>query len=259
MKYFLYYSIVMAVFLTTISGVKAQRKGQVDPVIPRAGNMVVDGILDDWNGSVLLYDFPGQDLNFELRNDNRLIYVAVQVVDQDRQLQALSQGVSFMINVGGKRREGPRVVFPIADRLAFRTIMSSDNEERPEDMRLGALQAVRGVFVNGFEEILDGMISLDNQYGIEAFATIDSLDVLNIEMAFPISYLKLSEADKKTEMAFNIKINGLIMPSSMPSPMPRSNQGAYGYPGRSMQRGTPQAPREERGYWGKFKLSLPVL
>lgn len=238
---------VIGIGLIVISSdAQGQRNSRVEGVLPTAENIRIDGDLSDWDVS-LKHLYGAQDLQFEIRNDAQYIYMAARIADQEQQMQAISQGVSFMINTDGKRRDGQLIVFPIADRLAYRTIMSADNEDRPDNMIVGGLQAVRGIFVRRFDQLLDGMISLDNQYDFRADALIDSAEALCIELRFPIASLNLNDTQKNSELAFNIKINGLIRQS--PAPPVRS---PYGYSAR------PQTTREERGLWGRFRLAAPV-
>src|SRR5690606_13968938 len=120
------------------------------------------------------------------------LYVAIRVVDKDRQMQVFGQGLAFMVNIKGKKREGPTVYCPVADRLAFRSIMSADNDDRPDDMRKGALQAIRAIYVMRFNDILDGQISRENTYGVDAEATLDSTDALCVEMVVPLEQLGIA-------------------------------------------------------------------
>lgn len=241
------FCIIVFSLIVISSDAQAQGRGRVQGELPRADHILIDGNLSDWNTS-LQHLHAAQDLQFEIRNDAQYIYVAARIVDHEQQMQAISQGVSFMINVDGKRRDGPNIVFPFADRLAYRTIMSADNEDRPDSMIEGGLQAVRGIFIRRFDQLLDGMISLDNQYGFSAGALVDSAEALCIEVRFPISSLKLNDIQKDSELAFNIKINGLVKQASAPV----VRRAPYSSSVR------PQAPREERGLWGKFRLSDPI-
>lgn len=240
----------LLIFMVALTGsVLAQRnKGSVQQTLDWASGIRVDGVLDDW-GDTLLYEHAAQKLQYQIKNDNEHIYVAMRIVDMERQLQVLGQGCSFMINTAGKKREGPAVIYPVADRLAFRAIMSADNDNRPEDMREGALKAIRAIYIMRFEDVLDGQISLDNNYGIYASAAIDSSDALCFEAVIPFDRLGIL-ADDAHELAFNVKINGVIIPTSggagnyMRRGYPYGYGSPYGY-GQNM----PARPREEPGVW----------
>lgn len=230
------------------TSVFAQRnKGNVQQSLDWATGVVIDGKLDEWEDS-LHYEHASQKFRYHIKNDAENVYIAMRVSDKDRQMQIFSQGLAFMVNTKGKKRDGPTVYFPVADRLAFRSIMSADNDNRPDDMRKGALSAIRAIYVMRFEDVLDGQISLENTYGIHAQATLDTTDALCVEMAVPLERLGVSLANND-ELAFNVKINGVIIPGSGTSPDVMRRYGyayGYGYPyGQQM----PSKPRQEPGIW----------
>lgn len=251
--------ICMILMLTPTTLTFAQRnKGDVQQSLDWATGIVIDGRLDDW-GDSLRYEHAPQQFHYYIKNDGEHVYIAIRVHDKDRQMQIFAQGMAFMVNTKGKKRDGPTVYFPVADRLAFRSIMSADNDDRPEDMRKGALAAIRAIHVMRFEDVLDGQISLENTYGIHAQATLDTTDALCVEMVVPLERLGVS-IDDGGELAFNVKINGVMAPGSGTSA--RTMRRGYGYPygygygypygyGREM----PSKPREEPGVWVRTPLA----
>lgn len=238
------------------SPVFAQRnKGNIQQSLDWATGIVVDGKLEEW-GDSLTYEHAVQKFRYHIKNDDENLYIAMRVIDKDRQMQIFAQGLAFMVNKDGKKRQGPTVYFPVADRLAFRSIMSADNDDRPDDMRKGALAAIRAIYVMRFNDVLDGQISLENTYGIHAQATLDTADALCVEIVVPLDRLGISFDNASEELAFNVKINGVMIPGSGSSPaMMRRGYGypygygyGYGYP-YSYGQQAPAKPREESGVW----------
>lgn len=229
----------------------AQRnKGNVQQSLDWATGIAVDGQLDDW-GDSLRYTHATQQFDYHIKNDAENVYVAMRVQDKDRQMQIFAQGLAFTVNTKGRKRDGPTVYFPVADRLAFRSIMSADNDDRPDDMRKGALAAIRAIHVMRFDDVLDGQISLENTYGIHARAALDTADALCVEMVVPLERLGVS-IDDGEELAFNVKINGVMIPGSGSYGYPYGY--GYGYPyGYGAER--PSRPREEPGVWVKAPLA----
>lgn len=236
-------------------GVSAQRaKG--GPVCSWAGAHQIDGQLTEWGAELADYH-KAQSFAYELRNDAEFLYVAIRITDVDRQTQALGQGIQVMINTEGKKRDGQTVVFPTVDRLSFRELLSADNENRPDDYRDAALQSVRGIRVLRFDRLRDGMISLDNQYGVRAAAAIDSADALCVEIKLPLDILQLTDEQRHAEMAYHIRIGGFIMGAATQQnrPVDPRYYPGYGYPyGGGMPR-IDTRPRQENGVWGKFTLA----
>jgi hypothetical protein len=256
-------NIILWILLLLLTEIQlfAQATAKERPGLKWITGLTIDGNLDDWQDS-LEYVYKNQHLQYSVGNDGENLYIAMRVPDMDKQMQALTQGFSFMINTAGKKREGPAVIFPIPDRESLRAVMSRENENRPEDMRKGLMQAVRAIYVLRFDDIVDGQISRQNQYGIQAEIQIDSTDALCFEAAIPLQRLSL-DIDHAGEIAMNVKINGLIMPSrggSGLSPMGRRGYPyggyGYGYPyGYGYGQPTRSQPRQEPGVWITDKLT----
>lgn len=241
-------------FLVGSLAVFGQRKMVSDQLL-WAESISVDGDLSDW-GTKLKNENTAQKMSFEIRNDDQYLFVAVRIVEQQRQVQAITQGISFMLNPEGKRKDGPGIVFPAVDRISFRAMMSSENDDRPKDLRIGALQSVRGIQVFRIGDLLDGLISLDNQYGVQASANIDADDALCVEMRLPLSLIASQNIIDKEQIAYNIKIGGRGMGSSPQAQRPISRTDAGAYPGYGSRGGFgPSAPREDAGIWGLIRFA----
>lgn len=257
------HTVFMITLLTGSLVAFGQRKPAGEQLAP-AKNLHIDGDLTDW-GAELKNEYAAQKLNYEIRNDDQYFFVAVRILDQQRQMQAITQGISFMLNTEGKKKNGPAIVYPVVDRIAFRSTMSAENDNRPEDMRQGALQSVRGIQVMLLGNLPDGLISLDNQYGVRARASIDQDDALCIEMRLPIGLVGSRSALEQARLAYNLKINGrsALVPRQGQIPQAgRMGQGSGSYPGAGSRGGYGggfgnAAPREETGVWGMIRLAAP--
>lgn len=234
-----------------------QRKSVAPTMIDFKSGIQIDGSLSDW-GDSLRYYYDKQDLQFEIANDERQVYVAMRVKDASWQMQALHQGFNLAINRDGKKKDGASITFPVPDRESLRALASMDADERPTDIRQGVLNAVRAVFVRRMVDVLDGPISLENNYGIKAAVSVDSLDAVCYEAVVPFDRLGLEPSSNK-EVAFNVKINGIIMRTvGGGQPVGRYGYGGYGYPyGNYNGRPTRKEAQQEPGVW--FVLPLANL
>ncbi|WP_134089702.1 hypothetical protein [Olivibacter sp. XZL3] len=234
-----------------------QRKSVVPTIIDFKSGVQIDGDLSDW-GDSLRYYYEKQDLQFEIANDERQLYVAMRVKDPSWQMQALHQGFNLVINKDGKKKDGASITFPVPDRESLRALAAMDKDERPADMRQGVLNAVRAVFVSGMADVVDGPVSLENNYGIKAAVSIDSLDAVCYEAVIPFDRLGLTPSNNK-ETAFNVKINGIVMRTvGGGRPMGRYGYGGYGYPYANYNaRPTRKEAQQEPGMW--FVLPLANL
>jgi hypothetical protein len=64
--------------------------------------------------------------------------------------------------------------------------------------------------VIGIKDITDTLVSIYNTYGIKTGINIDTHGNFNYELAIPLKLLDLDPA-KNTELAYNIKVNGITM------------------------------------------------
>jgi hypothetical protein len=241
-----------------------QSKSRVKFLQTWADQIQVDGNLDDWDLSAFSV-YKEQDLTFNLSNDQNHLYFAIRVADQERQVRLLSQGISLTINTDGKKRPGLSIRYPVADRLALRELLSPDNDHGPEDFRLAALEAVRGIYITGFEHLLDGMLSLNNQYGILGRAQVDEEDALCIEFQIPIKHLHLTQAQETAELAYNLILGPGLPASGKETTVNDGNRNqnigfpgyypGYGYYPYGGMHTMPTRSRQDTGIWGKFKLA----
>lgn len=187
---------------------------------------VIDAQLEEW-GDSLQYHFEAQGMRYSLANDDENLYIAIQVRNPADQLKAIYSGFTIMVNTEGKQRPGPSVIFPVPDRAALRSMDAKEEVRQTKDMRQAGLNMVRAIFVEGFDKIVDGPISMENLYGIRTAAKIDSAGMLNYEASIALKQLNL---DKNNPFALNLRINETV---SRRITEPGYNR-AYGYPyGRS--------------------------
>jgi len=248
--------MVLSLIFGSGTGALAQKlKSSIPNELRYKRNISVDGELSDWDDT-LHYQYEKQRLQYEIANDDAHIYVAMRVVDIDAQMQALHQGFSIGINKEGKKKEAASLSFPVPDRESLRSLMAKDNDQRPADMRLGLLKAVRAFYVYGLVDVVDGPISLDNDYGIRAVVAIDSTDALCYEAVIPLSHLGI-DPETVENVAFNVKINGTML-RTVGGAAPMGNRyGGYGYPSAYGRQPLRKEAQQEPGLWFILPLAKP--
>jgi hypothetical protein len=221
-----------------------------------ADKIQIDGQLNEWGDSLTHY-FPDQDLHYSFANDDKHLYIAIKVINKEKQIQAAFNGFTIEINPEGKKKQGPSLIFPIPDRAAMRALADQEFNTSKDPITM-ALNSVRALYVYGFPSILDGQVSLDNTYGIKAEAFIDSANTLCYESAIPLSRLNLPI--KTNGFAINLRINGLIrtqytdsgaMGNYRNSPYGYGGYGAYPQRSRTITR-----ERQEPGIWQYLNLAV---
>jgi hypothetical protein len=79
-------------------------------------------------------------------------------------------------------------------------------------IRKKALLTYKEIKVSGFKDIPDSLISLYNEHGVKTMANYDDQGNFLYEVAIPLKLMGL-EPGSTNELAYNVKLNGLQIPS----------------------------------------------
>lgn len=230
---------VICSFLLEMLPAFSQKKAEV--IISKWADkpIIADGLLDDWPDTLSLYN-KDAGIYYSLSNDSQNIYLAMRSISKESVTRILVGGISFSANIESRKKEVPTVTFPIADRTQGRN-RNTKGQPGVQDGLQQLLSHVKDIKVEGFKEIIDGGISLENTYGIRAAATFDQDHNLVQEIIIPIRLLNLN-TDVTDPITYRIKINGIPEPPSRMSAQndPRQRMGGmYGggmYSGNFPQR-----------------------
>lgn len=214
----------------------AQRKKAGDLAFLPVSNVVLDGNVQEWEG--MLYNADSQLWNsgVALRGDS--IYAAVVVKDPALQREALMNGIVLNISYNSKKRDGARLYFPVADREGLRALRQ-DEERQDEDYRQEVLNTTRGYYVLGFEKIVDGLLSFQNNYGVQAVVQLDT-GSLSFEAVVPLALVGL----KSDEFAVKIGVNTQYSRMQANNRNQSRSLGPYGMAPRSMPKNPYREPTE---------------
>ncbi len=194
------------IYIILLGFISLNVSAQEAPKTIWADSIHIDGNLMDWENKTY-YTFKDQDFSYSIANDADYLYVAIRIPNKVQQLKAIYNGISVTINLEAKEKSGPTVVFPIPDVAALRAMNSKEEYEKADNGLEAGLNLTRAISVHGFPSIIDGRISLENNYGIRTSAKIDSTDsTLNYEAAISIKQLNIN---KDTPFALNLRINDI--------------------------------------------------
>lgn len=210
--------LLLLICLFTDSTLKAQER------LAWKEKLQIDADFSDWQEDSLQYFYEDQGLKYSIANDNEYLYVYIQVPHQMQQLKAIYNGFNITINTEAKEKPGPSVIFPLPDKAALRAVNEESSTEKAVNRREFGLKTVRAIFVRNFDGIVDGMISINNNYGIRPAAKIDSADILNYELAIRLDEIGI---DKSKPFAVNLRINEIITTRYTD---PGFRRYRYGYP-----------------------------
>lgn len=234
----------------------------------------IDGRNLEWNN--FSADNKRNGLLYTIANDDKNLYLAIKVADNDAITKVLAGGIAFSIHTKGKKREeeANTITFPLIVRgnvnrggigpgsgASNRQRMGLNRPEQSQEQRDSAtfaqrktqLAAIKEIKIKGFN-IADSIISIYNEYGIKAVAKIDEQNAYFCEIAIPLASLALTVDDKR-EVAYQIKLNGRQAGNFV-----RANAGPGGFGGGGNNRGgfgggnnsAQQELMMPTDFWGKY-------
>lgn len=164
------------------------------------GAVTIDGDRKEWGDSLSYYN-PENKLNYTIANDKQNIYLVIKTKDVEQQSNILNSGVTFSIDIKGRKRSSFTLTFPVAGQSMRRP----GKPTLEENMLKTQYLALRKIKVDGFKDIDEEELSVNNSYGIKAAINIDNEGALIYEQAIPLEYFRAGDL-LKSEWAFNIKI-----------------------------------------------------
>lgn len=178
--------------------------------------ITVDGYANDWPETFRYYD-GNTMLQFSIANDSNYFYLCLKANEQYTQRNLLRSGLAIWVDPKGKKKEQAGVVFPMKKEHG-----APDAHERPEYQDPGAPrramnQMKQHVLLTQNSMLLFGLTPSgkdevplkNNEYGIQAGLSWDTLDIMTLEYRIPAKLLfghSLTAAD--TSKGFSL---GLVI------------------------------------------------
>lgn len=272
---------LLILLLFIVSNLKAQKLPDiqiVNPLVPKS--IKIDGKDLEWNNSYAAEN-KRTELFYSLSNDDKNLYLVLKSSTASVVNKIMVGGITFMINLESKKREKDAVgiTYPLISRNnAVQRNRQGQNRQAngqggfqiskapttiQKDSLLSALRkaqlaAVKEIKVFGFKNITDSLISIYNEFGIKAVATIDKDGLYFCEFAIPLNNL-IQTGDALSNFAYQIKVNGLSATVQESSFQGNSNGFRAGGNSRSFNPSnnninTNQDLTASVNFWGKYTL-----
>ncbi|NQX37510.1 hypothetical protein SAMN05421820_103503 [Pedobacter steynii] len=228
---FTFHTILLAGF--SLSGYAQKLPDvQATALIAPAG-IRVDGKNKEWNDSFQALN-KRTNIYYTIANDDNNLYVAIKSTEGANNTKIMAGGITFSVNPDGKKKEKESITltYPLINRgnmnrgggqgggrrMMMGTVMSGSSggqqqSKQQRDSMMAAMQRtqlaqVKEIKISGFKNTTDTLISIYNEHGIKAVASVGADNAFFYEIAIPLAAFGLSK-DSNTEFAYNIKLNGL--------------------------------------------------
>jgi hypothetical protein len=254
--------------LVASSNLYAQKNSDISGGIKAPATVKIDGKNLEWG--VLPAFNKNTLLQYILVNDANNLYLAITATDQTAINKLMGGGLTFTINKEGKKKEKDAavIVYPMVTGGArgFRGMRGGRQGEAVDTTALvagrkQAANAFKELSITGVKEITDTLISIYNPYGIKTAINFDTKGNLFYELAVPLKLLDL-DANKASELAYNLKLNGIQFGGggNREGGNRQGGGGGGGQGGGGFGGGGGGAFAEmmtPTDFWGKYKLAKP--
>jgi len=182
--------------------------------------IVIDGDVKEWGDSLQYYNKENK-INYAIANDKENLYMAVRIKDRIQQIRALNAGVTFSVDTKGKKRNSFRLTFPSPmagnPDFNFRIVNEGPvNQKDRDQLTRDRVFLLRGIKVEGFKDMDNGLLSGADDHGITVGINYDEHGYLVCEVVIPLKNFHAEDINKN-EWAFNIQVNGIPKPAA-PTP-----------------------------------------
>jgi hypothetical protein len=196
-------------------------------------NIQIDGKTTEWHNKFEAYNNATQ-VFYTIANDDQNLYLVVQAVRPQMIQKTMITGINFTVNSTKDKKDKQQVAitFPTMARPEYQKILRIALSGRDgatytetEPIRDTALKArhndtlmqranvqipanAKMIAVSGIATIKDSLISVYNEYDIQAKVRFDKSLAVTYEFAIPLKYLGFPAA-KPGPFAYHIQLNGV--------------------------------------------------
>jgi hypothetical protein len=249
MKKIIFLSLLVLFFTEKISAQYKFKSAQTTNLRAPA-NIKADGKLTEWTDSLQAFN-SNTKLYYTLSNDDNFLYLTIKSTDATNNAKIQAGGITFTLNPEGKKKTEDAfvVTYPVISRptraqrgtmrpgggpgfaggaMVFGTMGPGGTRTAATDSMIDAahkqfIASSKLISVTGFKDVTDSLISIYNEYNIKAAIGFNKEGNFIYELALPLSTMGLSTAKLK-EIAYNVKLNGLVIPNRPDNP----NEGGGG-------------------------------
>ncbi len=177
-------------------------------------NIKIDGKATEWNNQFQAKNNK-TEIFYTIANDDEKLYLTVHTTDESIIKKIVMGGITFTVNTANKRdiKNVPSITFPVYDISNPPSYFTFNKTKIDASTNVDSLMILHNkslstkyklIGVSGIKAIKDSLLSIYNTEGLKATAVFDNRLNYTYEMAVPLKYINLNNAQKFT---YNIKLN----------------------------------------------------
>ncbi|MEO8795460.1 MAG: hypothetical protein ABI390_08320 [Daejeonella sp.] len=198
---------LITIFTFSTDAFSQKRKDEIFNSKWSAKEFTIDGQLSDWKDSLQINE--SNELKFSVANNGSTIFFALKNADPLQIAKILRFGLTVSVNTKERKLAAPSITYPILEvgGVKSKTAQKSNpTSGEIESKQKDALSRAKSMSISGFEDLMDGQISLENTYGFKAGSIFNNENELQIELAIPLKELDIDK-DFTDPIYINVKIN----------------------------------------------------
>jgi len=187
-----------------------------------ANPIVIDGSSAEWGDSLSYYN-PDTKIHYAIANDKTNLYLVVKTKDPIQENNILGGGLTFSVNIKGKKSRSSSTTFPKPSGNVMMAITKPGESVNDKKLR-ASVTRFKKIGVDGFKDISEDEILASNADDIRVAVSYDNDGSLVFEESIPLALFHAGDL-AKGEWAFNIKLNGIESSGGSGSENPASVSG----------------------------------
>jgi len=186
--------------LTSLSSFSQKKQ---DYNIAFKSDVLIDGKSVEWN-DLTNVDDAGK-WSYKVAHDKTNLYVAIRIQDSMMQNAVATEGIMVKFPAADKKKKDRVFVYPYLDKEVKRALRQAAIEDPialVKSNNTDLIHRSRGFVVLGFPTILEGLLSLQNNYGLKAVIGTDD-EGMFYEAVIPKDLLAIAADNLAIELQIN--------------------------------------------------------
>jgi len=154
-------------------------------------------------------------LQYSISNDAKNIYLCIKVVDEQFQTKILLAGMQINVDTIDKKGQQISILYPLGIEKSPKIsngVRPANGKDNP--VKTQFLLEPKEMQLSGFKLPINGIVPLQNKYGISARIEWDATNIMYYKATIPFNTFykeTLTQVDSTKIFNFSIKINALDM------------------------------------------------
>lgn len=226
-------------------------------------NHKLDGKIEEWP-SVRFTSDKETEIQYAIDNDATDLFIALNIPNQRTQFKLMRNGMTFYIDLKGKKKGSHGVQFPVKNGEADLNMPKGNRQNRGQstgdEQKKPDIKMIRNMLSLNMVQLK--VFGLSDQYpdgqqllipgSVNVAFSFDSVDVMHIEYLVPLAMIGDKNTLDNHEAGFGWKV------LAFEKPKPADDAGSQAAPPQRYGSYEQQSMMEDQKFWTKYTFHIPV-